>query len=267
MLVRIYETKVYVERLGTGKPLVLIHGLGTPSVWMHVQQQLSQSFDVVIIHLPGFGLSDPPVSLLTTKHHANLIKEVLDQLQIHKVSIGGISYGGQIAATFCQLYPEQVERLVLICSSGLMSRFSCLRFSFLRRIISSAAAFTIFKSKTLVRFTNRVLYYDPHKQPPEIVSQFYNTMLRKERRVSWFQCAWNAAYPAEDFAEKLSTLNIPTLILWGRNDRVIHMKYADEFQQRINGSQLKILGECGHALPIEKPKEFYDEVRKFFGID
>jgi pimeloyl-ACP methyl ester carboxylesterase len=263
MFVTTNGVNTYVERLGAGKPLVLIHGLGTPSVWMHVQQQLSQSFDVIIVHLPGFGLSDPPTSLLTTEDHAHLIKEVLDKLQVQQVSIAGISYGGQVAATFCQFYPEHAERLVLICSSGLMKRFQWLRFPFFRGIISAVAALSVFRSKTLVRLSNRVLYYNPQKQPPEIVSQFYNTMQQKERRASWFQCAWNAAYPAGNFPVNLSTLNIPTLILWGRNDRVIPVKHASEFQQRIKESELKIFEECGHALPVEEPGELSEEVSRF----
>lgn len=254
---------IYIERSGKGKPLLLIHGLGTPGVWMYARKTLSEMFDVITIHLPGFGLSEPAATPLSTHDHAKLLVEILNTLQLRNVAALGVSYGGQLAATLALMSTERIDCLILACSSGLMKRYRFLRYSLFRRIISTVAEYSVLRYVTTVRLMNRILYYDHNKQPNEIIHEFHRMISQTEKRKSWFQCVWNASIPESNFAENLTAIRIPTLILWGQNDRVIPTRYAYEFQQLIKGSTLIIFQECGHALPLERPKEMCEAIEKF----
>lgn len=263
MLVPVRGHTVVVEREGNGRPLVLIHGLGTPSVWSRVREPLSRSYDVHTIHLPGFGASDPTPATCSVREHASIVEDVLEELGLRNAVLAGISYGGQVASVLAASSPGRLGALVVICGSGLMRSYRLLAWNpFFRMACALANAFVL-RHERSIRLMNTRLYADPRNQPPKLVKEFHRMMLDDRRRSNWFDCVHNAAAPDEAFASSLSAIRLPTLILWGESDRVIPVRYAGEYSRRIAGSRLRIFAECGHALPLEQPAELCAAVAEF----
>lgn len=246
---------IVVEREGAGQPLLLVHGLGTPMIWERVREPLSHSFELFVVHLPGFGSSDPAPVPYSVRDHALLVQRILESLGLRDAVLAGISYGAQVAATLAAMAPERVSALVLVCGSGLMRRYRFLRSAALFRIVASAATGLILRNERMIRLISKRLYADPAKQPEALVRSFHRMMLDSRRRNSWFECVRNGAAPDEDFAGNLSAIRMPTLILWGMDDRVIPAHFAEDFHRRIVGSSLQLFSNCGHAVPLEQPEE------------
>jgi pimeloyl-ACP methyl ester carboxylesterase len=263
MLIPSRGHQIFAERAGSGRPLILIHGLGTPSVWSRVRSPLAASFDVVSIHLPGFGSSPPPKAPLSASGHASLIEGVLEAIDVRDAVLCGMSYGGQIAACLAARAPERVSSLVLVCASGLVTRYRWLRREAPFRLLQFAAAATVFRSEQSIRRWNGRLYADPANQPEEVVREFFRMVSEPERRRSWFQCLRNAAAPEPGFAEDLRRIRMPARIIWGNNDRVVSVRSAAAYRERIADAELRIFDRCGHAIPLECPEELCASLREF----
>jgi pimeloyl-ACP methyl ester carboxylesterase len=243
--------------------MVLVHGLGTPSVWMKAIGPLSASFDVTSIHLPGFGGSPPAPSHRSTADHAALVDGVIEALELRDIVLCGLSYGGQVAATLAARRPDRVSALVLIAASGLLRRYRFLASDLAFPIVKLAALATVLKSPASVRHWNGRLYADPANQPPEVVDEFFQMVQDPERRTCWFDCVRNAAAPDPGFGPDLGKIEVPTLIVWGDRDRVVPVRHATAYRDRIADAELRVLANCGHALPLEYPQELCAEVRSW----
>ena len=256
--------RTHVTQAGRGHPLVLIHGLGGPLMWQRVIDPLSQHFHVLVVDLPGFGDSDCPPKPFATEQCAEFIVHLLDGLSIQKATLIGISYGGQIGATVAFRYPERVEKLVLIASTGLTPNGFLTR-SIPWRIISAIMKNIVFRNRLLMRISSDLSFYDKSNRPSDFLQKFYRQISHDGKRDAWVNCLRNILLPDEDFIKNLSTLEIPVLIIWGENDRTISSKLAFEFQKRIPYSKVKLFSECAHSVPLEKPKELSTAIFEFAG--
>jgi pimeloyl-ACP methyl ester carboxylesterase len=263
MLLRVADQELFVDRAGAGRPVVLVHGLGTPSVWMKTLGPLSSSFDVTSVHLPGFGRSPVPPAPLSAADHARLLQGVLDALSLDDAILCGMSYGGQVAATLASRRPARASALVLVAASGLMRRYRFLANDLAFTLVKEAALATVLGSAASIRRWNGRLYADPAHQPPELVDEFFRMIQDPRRRASWFDCVRNAAAPEDGFDRELARIDIPTLILWGDRDRVVPVRFASTYREGIAGAQLRVFKRCGHALPLEYPEELCAAVRSW----
>ena len=108
--------ELHYQQFGEGPPLVMIHGItGNLAIWhLEIVPALLNEFRITTYDLRGHGYSDVPPTGYTTAHHATDLKNLLDQLGIGKTHVMGHSFGADIALHFAILYPERVERLVLV---------------------------------------------------------------------------------------------------------------------------------------------------------
>ena len=254
---------IHVECEGEGEPLVLVHGLGSPLVWQRVMEPLSKSFRVLAVDLPGFGRSGVPLRPYSTQEHADLVRHVLDALEITKTNILGVSYGGQIVSTIAAKYPGRVRRALLVCSSGLVIVGSFLTHPHIWNISSKVATSRVVNNVRFISSLSRLSFYDITRRPPDLAERFVQSMSERGRWEAWLDCARNVSGDAEDFAGRLAHVHAPTLILWGENDRITPVSAAHEFHKSILHSELKIFPHCGHSLPLEKPDEMVEAVTNF----
>ena len=105
---------------GTGPVLLFIHGLlGSQKQWAHLVDELDEDHRLIVPDLFGHGESAKPVGDYSLGAHAATLRDLLDRLGIEQVTLVGHSLGGGIAMVFSYLFPERVERLVLVASGGL----------------------------------------------------------------------------------------------------------------------------------------------------
>ncbi|MBI1805243.1 MAG: alpha/beta hydrolase [Ignavibacteriae bacterium] len=252
-----------IEQDGDGAPLVLIHGLGGPLMWERVTSQLSKDFRVVSVHLPGFGESDCPPISLTTDQYANFLCNLLDALQIQSATLVGISYGGEVAVTFALRHPERIDKLILIASTGLEDH-SILRLNFIWKIVAACAKHIVLRSEGLMCLLGRFSFYDSRSRPKDLCKKFHEQIAADGKVDVWLNALWNIFSERDEFKKKLQSLRVPTLILWGKHDRFLLPRLAEEFHRLIPNSTVNVLDACGHSVPLERAEEVCKELRSFF---
>ncbi|TAK66092.1 MAG: alpha/beta hydrolase [Bacteroidetes bacterium] len=257
---------LHVTEAGTGTPLLFIHGLGGPLMWQKVVEPLSIRFRVIVPALPGFGESESASRMYTVQEHAGILKQVLQKLGIERASVVGISYGGQVAATLARFHPTFVERLVLVCCTGLMKAPLIVSNPLLRVFFSFIAKrFLLTNEKRLCKKGERS-FYNLTNRPHDLCRKFYEQLMKPGHRDAWLNAARNSFFGGEGFKRLLSTISTPTLILWGENDNTVPPEHATEFHRLIPGSRVHLFKECAHSIPLEKPEEFCGVVREFIAL-
>jgi len=263
MMIQVDGIEIHIERKGTGETILLVHGLGSPLVWDRLIDPLSQFFDVIAVDLPGFGSSTIPPTPFSTQQYADFLFHLIDMLQLQRTSILAVSYGGQVALTFAFDHHNRIDKLILVASSGLGPRNSFLASSPVWSVVSFLVKHLVFNSTMMIRWFSRYSFFDGANRPDDLAERFHRALKGKGRKESWLQCGRNALRTESDFSKRLTTLTVPTLIVWGKEDRIVPVWWAYEFQQGLQYSSLKILERCGHSLPLEKSVELCEEVRNF----
>ena len=244
----------YLEEGTSANTLLLLHGLGASAErWEGVIPFFAKKFKVIVPDLIGFGYSDKPLVDYTTDYFAEFISKFVDKIGIKEPNIIGSSLGGQIAAEFTINHNVDVRKLVLVSPSGTMKHSTPALDAYISAALypnndSAMNAFqtmscrTDIEEKTISGFVERM-------QLPNAKMAFMSTLLGLSN--------------SKVITEKLQTITIPTLILWGENDPVIPIKYAQSFVSAINDCRFyKMLG-CGHTPYVEKPKAFFQIVSDF----
>ena len=244
----------YIEEGTSKENLLLIHGLGASAErWEHVIPQFAKNYRVLVPDLIGFGLSDKPVVDYTTDYLSTFIRKFLKKLNIDSVSIIGSSLGGQIGAEFTYQNNSMVDKLVLISPSGIMKHSTPALDAYVMAALypsdsSASNAFQIMSGsknidkKTIKEFVQRM-------KLPNAKMAFMSTLLGLK--------------DAEIISEKLVSIKSPTLIIWGENDPIIPIKYAQSFVSEIDDCRFVKMENCGHTPYVEVPDKFYKIVSDF----
>ncbi len=243
-------------------PIILVHGFSSNiHTWEYYIEELGKDYPVVALDLPGFGLSSKPPISYTRELYVEVLKDLVDFYRFGKVILIGNSMGGEIILRYSLLYPERVEKLVLIDSAGLASRedlpwflqlgrsFIVEYFSFLftNHFALSYMLKSAFYNKEVVDKKKIDLYYYPLKTKGGINA--HKSLLSSPSK----------KIPIED----LKSIAAPVLILWGEEDSWIPVRYAYEFKRYLPNSKLVILPKCGHLPQEEKPVESLQYIQEF----
>jgi pimeloyl-ACP methyl ester carboxylesterase len=253
--VKTNNIELFYEIHGAGKPLVLISGLGYSSwQWHKMVPLLAEHFQVITFDNRGVGQSDKPAGPYTAQMLAQDTVGLLDALKIEKAVIVGHSMGGFIAQAMALDFPQRVEKLIL-CSTNFGGPNHVPVTPEAMKVLSDVS------SDPLTRFTNGLKVSTAPGW-----SEKNNEMIQE-----WIK--WRVANPIEPapyqaqmaiglgllaeaaaFENKLSRLNVPTLILFGAHDKVVPPANADLLAQKIADSTVLIFPDAGHFFPIEIPE-------------
>lgn len=228
--------------LGEGTPIIILHGLmGGLSNFEGVSSYFPQhGYKVLIPELPVYTLS-----LLKTKvgTYAKYLKDFIDHLGYgdKEVILLGNSLGGHIALLCAKMFPEKVRALVITGSSGLYE--SAMGESYPKR-----GDYEYIKAKA------ENVFYDPTIATKEIVDEVYSTVNDRNKLIRTLAIAKSAI--RHNMAKDLPKMNIPSCIIWGKNDNVTPPEVADDFNRLLPDSDLYWIDKCGHAAMMEHPEEF-----------
>lgn len=261
---RIDGLRVHVIEGGEGTPLLLVHGLGGPRAWQRVLEALSHHFRVLSVDLPGFGESDPPQRSYASGDYAEFLFNLTCVLEARKIILCGISWGGEIAVRFADRHPDRVDRLVLLCSTGLHHReYAGNRL--VARIVQGLLETAVLRSGWLIDRASRRSYYSIESRPAGLCNRFSEDLGKAGRRRAFSAAFLDAFQGDPDFSARLSRLTIPALVVWGRNDAIVPMKDALELHRHMPDSRLELIPQCGHSIPLEKPRELVEAILTFNG--
>jgi len=259
---------VHVEGGGSGKPLLLLHGLGGPVMWQKVAPLLEKTFTVYRVHLPGFGYSSKPAVEYTIPFFMDILHKTVLSIGVRPFTLGGISMGGQIAVEYAAANPAFVQKLILIGSTGVTCPAPWLRNIVAWRLFSPVLEGFLLKHKAPVCFSARRSFYDLSSRPEGLCDKAFYFLNQPGGTGAWVR-AFHAVISenTRNFVATLETLNIPSLIVWGMNDRVMPVRSAHLFRQSLKGSKLVTFENCGHSVPLEKPQDLAEVITHFVEIE
>lgn len=252
----------YLEASPSNQKCVLfIHGLGSLAErWLDIPLALSLYYRTIAVDLPGFGMSDkpsPPDMHYTIEEYAQFIQQLIQGLRLAdgSTNIVGHSLGGYIAAEVAIRYKRLVDRLVLVDSSGTLGGPTPL----LRQYFEVAMNPT----RESVRRVFENLVADPVRIPDLLVDAFiYRISLPGSKNA--FKLAYENSVNTRIGKERLRQLDgIKTLIIWGKQDKLIPLSYCSEFETTITGSRVEVIEDAGHAPFAEKPALACELIRRF----
>lgn len=260
-------TAVNYAEIGSGEPILFIHGLG--GRWQNWLANLphfaAAGYRAIALDLPGFGASPMPEWELTIPNYGGLLRDFCAELGLRGTTMVGSSMGGFIAAEVELSVPEWNDRLVLVSAAGISH-------AEMRREPVMAGATAMAALNPLALTLNRAAL-----QRPGLRGLAFGGVLRHpdqlRRELLWelFVPALDAAgwLPAVreltgyDFLDRLEAIADPTLIVWGRDDLVVPAADAPGYADRLTDSELVIFDDCGHLPMCERPVRFNRLVEAF----
>jgi pimeloyl-ACP methyl ester carboxylesterase len=244
-------------------PVLLLHGLGDEAdTWRHVLPLIADQHRVIAPDLPGFGRSEKSKRKHSIPFFAAALLELLDPLSIRRVVLVGHSMGAIIAQTIALEHPERVERLVLI-SGSLVSKDTPLNLGlllFLTPVLGEGTYNRLRKDPHAASRTREPNYprrADRHQGARDFLYQRVNERVWSDGQRQGFLsslrslAAWIPA-AQKNLPARLSGWQIPTLVLWGENDRVSPVENARALVALLPSARLVVVPEAGHNLQQEK---------------
>lgn len=246
---KVEGVRVNVVRGGRGAPLLFLHGANGGGRWMPFMERLSENFEVIAPEHPGFGRSDTPDWLDSVRDLGHFYQAFMETLGLGDVTLVGTSLGGWIAAETALRSSARLRALVLVAAAGVRVKGVRKGDSFLW----SAEELT------------RNLFHDPALAEKALSHQITaeERNLALKNRLMTARLAWSPRFYDPELEKWLHRIAIPTLILWGRNDKLIPVVHAQRYAELIDGARVRIFDACGHLPHVEKTAEYAREITAF----
>ena len=250
---------------------ILLHGLGGYiENWEENIAALAQVRRVYALDLPGFGRSDKPRVEYTIQYLAEFVKDFMIAQDIDQATLIGESLGGAIALQFVLQYPQLVEKLVLAASGGLGKEVSIyLRIMTLPVLGNVLARPSREGSAQLMK----EIFYDGNLITDEWVDEDYEMSSLPGARRSLLSALrtscnlWGVRSEVyKPVLNRLGEIAVPTLVIWGAQDRILPVAHAHRAVERLPNARLHIFDSCGHLPNIERAGEFNELVAGFLSM-
>lgn len=228
----------YVEE-GEGEPLVLLHGLfGALSNFADLVDHFRLTHRVIIPMLPLFDLS---VLDTTVNGLAKHVQKFIEAMALNQVHLLGNSLGGHVGLVYTLKEQHKVKTITLTGSSGLFENG-------MGETYPKRGDYEFIKKKTELTF------YDPNVATKELVDEVYSIVNNRIKAIKVIALAKSAI--RHNLGDELKDIQVPTCLIWGKNDTITPPMVAEEFKSLIPNSELHWIDKCGHAPMMEVPGEF-----------
>jgi pimeloyl-ACP methyl ester carboxylesterase len=252
-IVNVGGAKIRYFKGGQGRPLIALHSVEGNLGWLHLYDELGRNFTVYAPSHPGFAGSDRPSWLESFFDLSRFYLWILQELDVGPATLLGHSIGGWLAAEIAVMSPQIVSRLVLVDAAGVRPRKSEITDIFLHG--SEGARMLSFFDVKQVRDYDLLFGRKPAPEEREAHAINRETAIRY---------CWKPYMHDPVLPELLPRLrSVPTLIVWGREDKIVPVECADLYQKAIFGSRVEIIDRCGHFPHLEQPDEFVRVLTQF----
>ena len=251
---------------GEGSAVLFIHGLtGSQRNWAHLVEKLNAEHRVLVPDLFGHGASAKPMGDYSLGAHAATMRDLLDRLDIDRVTLVGHSFGGGIAMEMCYLFPERIERLVLVASGGLGRSVSPL----LRAATLPGAGWVLpLIASSWVRgggeVAGRTFARLGWQSTPDVTEIWrgFTSLADADTRRAFLATTRSVIDPGGQtvFVNDVlpSGVEIPALVVWGTRDRMIPAWHAITAQKVLVGCRVELFEGAGHFPHLDEPDRFAD---------
>ena len=238
---------VYLDG-GSGPPVVLLHGFGSnKDLWNAVAARLTPSFLVIVPDLPGFGESTKLESAnYDVNSQVRRLHDFLNKLGIHQTHIAGNSMGGMISVVYAAAYPEGVNSLMIGAAPGAGPSAQ----ADIEELLSSGDNPLLVGDEGDFDRMMELAF----SSPPSIPGPLKREMAARATRDQKFNAKiFDDLLSDWSIDRYLDEISVPTLIVWGADDRIVDPSAVARFSGGITSSQSVIFDDCGHALPRDCP--------------
>ncbi len=245
---------IYVGDVGTGFPLVLVHGfLGTSKMWEPQINFFKNYFRVITPDLPGFGRSNKAKSHNSIQSIANLILDCLEEKKIDKFNLLGHSMGGMIVQEMAKKNGDKISKLICYSTGPrgeMPGRFETVdqsRENFKKKGLELSAKNI---AKTWFVLGEKAKYFDI------CIEEGKQTSLETVDNALIAFKNWNGV-------NTLKNIKNETLIVWGDQDRSYNLDQVKILEKKIRNSKLIIIKNCAHNAHLEQPDQFNNIIKDF----
>ncbi|KXJ29156.1 Monoacylglycerol lipase abhd6-A [Exaiptasia diaphana] len=248
----------YMERglpSDTNQTIVLIHGFAaSKDAWCYMSHALPKTEHIIALDLPGHGKStrkhdgDHTIPTQVAKLHQFVHAIGLHQRKFH---LAGISMGGHIVGVYASRHPSNLSSVIMMCPAGIDAPHLS---EFLEDVLHKGERNYLIPETTedfLTMWKKVVHRYIPL---PYFAARLF-TEVRKPFNEFYKKVLLDITHPDHRFLLQnvLEDITVPALVLWGENDKIIHVSSVNVMKEKLKNSQVHILDRCGHALSLERP--------------
>ncbi|TMM01361.1 MAG: alpha/beta hydrolase [Actinobacteria bacterium] len=261
--VRVEDRWANVIEIGSGPPVVFVHGLG--GSWQNWLENLPATaeagYRAIAVDLPGFGASEMPREKISISGYGRWVDSLCDALGTGPVALVGNSMGGFIGCEVAIKFPPRVERLVLVSAAGITiehqrndavmgTLYRTERISKFLATWLAAHADGLSTRPRLRKALLRFVMAHPDRLPGPLISE----QVRGSGKAGFLPAL--EALTSYPIRERLPEVACPTLIVWGADDRLVPRGDADTFEELIPDSRKVVFEDTGHVAMLERPARF-----------
>jgi len=250
---QVRDISVRLFRDGSGPPVVYLHGAGGITGWLPLYDKIAAKHDLLLPEHPGFGNSDVAAWIRNTPDVAMYYLDLFDQMGLEDIHLIGFSLGGWIAAELAVRNATRLKTLTLIAPAGIRVKGVPTGDIFMWGPEENAR--NVFHDQ---RFAEAMIAQIQQASPEDVDRTLANRYMAA-------RLGWEPRWFNPDLERWLHRIKLPTLALWGENDKVIPAAYAALWRERVPGIRVEVTPDCGHLLPVEKADWAADKILNFIG--
>lgn len=247
--------KIPYLKAGSGEPLVLIHGFGgSKDNFNRVAKYLKERYTVYSIDLPGFGAATRDMDAdYRVPVQAQRVHQIIEKLGLKKPHIGGNSMGGWISGSYATQFPDEVSSVWFLAPSGLPES---LKSEALEHYYRTGESLLIANNREeYERIVDLVMFKRPAIAPGFVIDAMAERAAADRPLHKRIYQDFKDVPPDLAVKIKESGFNGPAFIVWGKQDRVLHVDGAAELHAALPTSQVEIMDETGHVPMLERPEQ------------
>jgi pimeloyl-ACP methyl ester carboxylesterase len=223
---------------GSGAPAVVLHhSIGNPG-WLPFHDALAERFTVYAVDMPGYGQSERPDWAREPRDLAVLLNRALAKFGLQRVTLVGLGLGGFVAAEMAALDQAPIERLVLVGAPGIQPREG----EILDQMLID------YPEYVQKGFRDEAAYDAVYGHQLEDLRQLWEFSREMTARITWKPYMFS-----RKLAPVLGEVDVPVLLVWGSEDRVVPIDVAKQYQEAFANATLEVVQGGGHMLEMEEP--------------
>ncbi len=240
------KQKIYYQKLGSGTPIIFLHGWGSSHIdFINIAKILKEQYEVYLLDLPGFGNSSEPDVPYNLDDYVNLLKEFIVHYQLENVILVGHSFGGRIIIKYAA--SNMLNKIILLSAAGIKNKSLRIKFKiwwykFRKWWFIKIRA--IEKLEKLLRNSGSKDYNNARAVMRTTLKNIVN----------------------EDLTNKLKKIKCETLILWGKNDQTTRPKDGIKMHRKIKNSAIVWFNHSSHFLYLEEEYKFIQVMKSYLGV-
>ena len=258
--------QVHYRDEGQGFPIVLVHGTASSlHTWNDWTKDLKKKYRVIRMDLPAFGITGPNKNAdYSIENYTYFLQQFLMKINVAKFHLAGNSLGGNIAWNYAAEHPEQIEKLILIDASGLPTNKPQPAVFKMAKTPVLSSLFLYVTPKFFIKKNMEEVYADNSKVTDAIITRYHKMALRVGNRQAFIDRAkTDFKLGAKANLEKLKSIQIPSLLIWGAQDSWIPLDNGKQMDRMLTNSKLVILENSGHVPMEENPAESLEALNGF----